>query len=67
MNLLADGLTASELQHRGSSLKGDIDMYGSTEVSGIRARTGGAGLSKTEMLAEVIVPFPSPPLTEPQN
>ena len=54
-------LTPSELQHWGSSLKGTRDTWGGIGQSGIRARAAGAAFSKTEVLAEAIVPFLSLP------
>ena len=55
------GLTCSELQHWGSSLKGTRDIWGGTELSDIRASAGWATFFQTEVLTEVIVPFLSPP------
>ena len=40
------GLTPSEFQHRGSSLKGTSGIEGETEVSGIKASWGHCPLSK---------------------
>ena len=54
-------LTCSKLQHWGSSLKGTRDTWGGIGQSGIRARAAGAAFSKTEVLAEAIVPFLSLP------
>ena len=59
--------TPSELQHGGSSLKGTRDIWGGTELSSIRERTGGVAFSQTEVLAEAIVPLMRPSHTEPAN
>ena len=54
-------LTFFEPQHWGSSLKGTRNIQGRSELSRIRARTGGAVFSHTEVLAEAIVSFLRPP------
>ena len=51
------GLIPSELQCCGSSSKGTSNVWGGTELCGIRSRTGGAAFSQTELLAEAIVAF----------
>ena len=58
------GLTGFELQHRGGSFKGTPNINGRTEFSGFRAKARGATFSQTEVLAEAIVLFLSPPPTE---
>ena len=61
-------LTPSELQHRGSILKGTNGRQGGTKVSDIRARDDkGANFCQTEWQAEAIVPFLNPYPTEPQS
>ena len=57
------GLTASELQCWGSSLKRTRDTWGGTGLSGIRRRAGGVVFFHKEVLAES-VPFLSPSPTE---
>lgn len=57
MDLFADRLTYSELQHWGSSSKGTRDIWGETELSGLRAKAEGAAFSQREVLAEGIISF----------
>ena len=59
------GLTPSEFQCWGSSLKGTRGIWRETELSGIKARAGGAAFFQTEVQPEAIVPLMSPPPTEP--
>ena len=64
------GLTPSELQHWGSSLKGTSGTQGGTEVTGIKAGAGRQFFSQTEWQAKAIVPYLNPPphgATEPQS
>ena len=51
------GITGSELQDWGSSLKNTRDIHGGTELSGIKVKAGRASLSKTEGLAGDIFLF----------
>ena len=60
------GLTAAELQHQGSRLKGIRNIWGGTELSSIRVELA-AAFYQTEVLAEAIVPFLNPSPTEPQS
>ena len=60
-------LTHSELQHWDTSSKGTKDIWGETELSDIKVMAGGAAFSHTKVLAEVIVPFLTPPPTEPSG
>lgn len=62
-DLLADGHTCPELQHRDGSSKGTRDIWRGTEFSGIRARAGGAAFFRTEVLVKTIVPLLSLPTT----
>ena len=55
MDLL--GLSLSELQCWGGSLKDTRDIEAVTELSGIKVRAGGVAFFQTEVLAEAIVPF----------
>lgn len=50
MNLLNDGLTYSELKCWSSSSKSTRDKWGKKELSGYRARTGGAAVSRGKKL-----------------
>ena len=63
MDFLRDGLTHSELQHWGNSLKSAQDIWGVTELSSFRVRAGRAPFFQTEVLAEGTVSLLSPPLS----
>ena len=61
MDLLIDGLTlSSNSEHWFKKCQGHVG----TEMSGVRARAGGAAFSQTEEQTEV-VSLLSPPLTQP--
>ena len=59
-DLLADGLTASELQCRGSSSNSARDIWGGAELSVFRVKARGTALARTEVLAGAVVPLWSP-------
>lgn len=56
MDLLADR-HSSDLQYWGSSLRGTQNVWGRTELSGFRMRTGGAASTQAEVLVGNFVPF----------
>ena len=58
-------LTASELQHQGSSLKGISGIQGGTDVYDVQVRAGVQLSHCTDRWAEAIISFMNPPPTEP--
>ena len=62
---LSSGLIFSDLHCWSISRKAARDKQEGTELSGIRAKTGGANFFQTEVLAETIFSFLSPPPTQP--
>lgn len=64
MDLLTDGHTCFELHGCSSSSKDAKYVEGATELSGSRARAGGAVFSQTEVPAEAVMSLLSSPHTQ---
>lgn len=64
LDLLANELTLSGLQHCKSSSKGAMDRWRRITLFGFRAKAGGETSSQTKVLKEAIVPFLSLPYSQ---